>query len=313
MAEGNRADRSNASWLSIGEKGSVLGIRLLFVVATMIGRRAAAFLLHFAVLYFVVVHRQVRRSSRAYLERIHGHRVGLRAIYAHVYCFALVTLDRIFLLQGRYDLFTATHHGHEHLLRLSQAGQGAVLLSAHLGSVAAMNLDDHAKDLRINIVGYFRNARMINSLFEQLNPEATQRIIHLDDSNLGSIFEIRKRIEAGEMVALSADRPGVNDRSVEVDFLGGKASFPTAPFLVASLLKCPVVLTFALFRAPNHYELYCEPFADVLALERKDRDRDLAVQVQQFARRVEHYCRKAPDNWFNFYDFWSPPPPASNT
>ncbi len=24
-----------------------------------------------------------------------------------------------------------------------------------------------------------------------------------------------------------------------------------------------------------------------------------------YAQRLEHYCRQAPYNWFNFYDFWS--------
>jgi predicted LPLAT superfamily acyltransferase len=25
---------------------------------------------------------------------------------------------------------------------------------------------------------------------------------------------------------------------------------------------------------------------------------------QRYADRLEHYCRVAPYNWFNFYDFW---------
>jgi predicted LPLAT superfamily acyltransferase len=26
--------------------------------------------------------------------------------------------------------------------------------------------------------------------------------------------------------------------------------------------------------------------------------------MQAYARRLEHYCLQAPDQWFNFYDFW---------
>jgi predicted LPLAT superfamily acyltransferase len=26
--------------------------------------------------------------------------------------------------------------------------------------------------------------------------------------------------------------------------------------------------------------------------------------VRLYASRLEHYCRDAPYNWFNFYDFW---------
>jgi predicted LPLAT superfamily acyltransferase len=27
--------------------------------------------------------------------------------------------------------------------------------------------------------------------------------------------------------------------------------------------------------------------------------------VERYAARVEHHCRTAPYNWFNFYDFWN--------
>ena len=29
--------------------------------------------------------------------------------------------------------------------------------------------------------------------------------------------------------------------------------------------------------------------------------------MQCYAERLEHHARRAPDNWFNFYDFWAPP------
>jgi predicted LPLAT superfamily acyltransferase len=66
-----------------------------------------------------------------------------------------------------------------------------------------------------------------------------------------------------------------------------------------------VLLTFGLHRPPNRYELYCEPFAEQVLLPRAQREEALREHVQRFASRLEHYCRLAPDNWFNFYDFWS--------
>ena len=29
-----------------------------------------------------------------------------------------------------------------------------------------------------------------------------------------------------------------------------------------------------------------------------------SAMAQRYADRLEHYTRLAPDNWFNFYDFW---------
>jgi predicted LPLAT superfamily acyltransferase len=43
----------------------------------------------------------------------------------------------------------------------------------------------------------------------------------------------------------------------------------------------------------------------VIHLPRIDRDQALARVAGQYARRLEHFCRRAPLQWFNFYDFWS--------
>jgi predicted LPLAT superfamily acyltransferase len=70
------------------------------------------------------------------------------------------------------------------------------------------------------------------------------------------------------------------------------------------MLKCPVYLTFGLYRDPDTYELHCEPFADRIELPRKERQAALARYAQKYAERLESYVKRAPDNWFNFYDFW---------
>ena len=41
-----------------------------------------------------------------------------------------------------------------------------------------------------------------------------------------------------------------------------------------------------------------------LMLPRGAREEVLTREVARYARRLEDYCRKAPDNWFNFFDFW---------
>jgi predicted LPLAT superfamily acyltransferase len=111
-------------------------------------------------------------------------------------------------------------------------------------------------------------------------------------------------VESSDLVGILGDRVGRLGRSARVKFLGEEASFPTGAYLVASILRCPIYLTFALYRAPNRYELYCEPFADEVRVPRDHRDEALAAYAQKFACRLEHFVRRAPDNWFNCYDFW---------
>jgi predicted LPLAT superfamily acyltransferase len=117
-------------------------------------------------------------------------------------------------------------------------------------------------------------------------------------------LRLKERVEAGEIVALLADRVGLGDRTVEVEFLGGKALLPAGPYILAAILACPVYLTFGLFHDPNRYDLFCEPFAERIQLARRARQADARVYAQRYAQRLEHFCRLAPDNWFNFHQFW---------
>jgi predicted LPLAT superfamily acyltransferase len=181
-----------------------------------------------------------------------------------------------------------------------------VLVGAHLGSFEAMRAGAEREDFPINIVGHFENARMINALLSELNPRASARVLHVGKDPIGFATQARDCIAAGEMVAILADRVGLNDKQVVVRFMGADAAFPTGPFLLAHALKCPVYLVFGLYFEPNRYELFCEPFAEQLDLPRGDRQNALRAVVQRYAERLEHYARMAPDNWFNFYDFWKP-------
>ena len=88
-------------------------------------------------------------------------------------------------------------------------------------------------------------------------------------------------------------------------FMGAEARLPTGPYALASAIGCPVFLTFGLYESPNRYRLICEPFAEKVELPRSERQKAIQGYAQRYADRLEHYCRLAPDNWFNFFEFWS--------
>jgi predicted LPLAT superfamily acyltransferase len=93
------------------------------------------------------------------------------------------------------------------------------------------------------------------------------------------------------------------ERSIHAPFLGGSAPFPEGPFILASLLACPVYLLFCL-RIDGRYRVFIEPFADPLALPRRTRRQALELAIVNYAQRLEAHCLLAPTQWFNFFDFW---------
>ena len=292
-----------SGWLDVREKGGALEIRWMVWLCTAFGHRPARAFLAVLCLYYVAFHRGVRRASREYLTRIHGS-ATFGAVYRHVLCFAHCALDRFFLLRGRDKLFTMTSHGTEHLRDTQAAGRGAILLGAHVGSFEAMRAVGQGRNYRINVVGYSGNARAINAALSALNPELATRVVEIRPDGVEFIFAVKELIEKGEFVAILGDRVGLGGKSTVAEFLGSPARFPVGPYVLAASLRCPVFLTFGLFHEPDRYELYCEPFAEEITLNRRDRAGALARYAAQYAQRLEHYCRLAPDNWFNFFDFW---------
>ncbi len=291
-------------WHEVAEKGSVLGIRLVVVLATMLGRRATRAVLPLIAAWYVLFHPTVRRASRDYLARLHG-RASLGDVYRHVLCFARVTLDRLFFARGITAPFALSFHGEEYLRALRASGRGALLVLAHLGSFEVLRASSGLRDLPVNFLGYFRSARMINAALRELNPDVDARLIEIRPEDPTFVLDVEERIAAGDVVGTMGDRVGHDGKAAVVPFLGAPAAFPTGPYLLAAAIGCPVYLAFGLYEEPNRYALHCEPFAERVVLPRASRADAVAAYAARYAERLEHYCRLAPNDWFNFFPFWS--------
>lgn len=293
----------DASWRTTAERGSILGIRVVLFLATTLGRGPARLLMRALALYYTLSSPAARAAVRSFLAAA-GEPVTFARVYRQILRFTQVTLDALFLVAGKTHLFRFERHGHEHLEALRREGRGALLLGAHLGSFHAMRAHGGEHSLPVYAVVYTKHAQRINRVLEELDPSLGARLLRMGEG-VDFVLRIRELIEQGALVAILGDRVGADDRTVEAEFFGRTARFPTGPYILAAALKCPVYLTFGLYRDPDRYELHCEPFAERVELPRRDRQAALARYAQQYAARLEHYCRSAPDNWFNFYDFWA--------
>lgn len=149
---------------------------------------------------------------------------------------------------------------------------------------------------------YSENARIVGAAFEALNSDPLLEIIAL--GRVDSMLNVEAALARGEIVAMLADRTLKVGGTVSCHFLGEQARFPTGPIRIATLLKRPMALVFCLYMGGNRYEIHIERFADVREATGWRRDATIEQLLQRYADRLEHYCRLAPYNWFNFYDFW---------
>lgn len=293
----------SAVWLEQRERGSLFamqaGVRLLLGVGHAFGR----LLLYPTCAYFLASSRQARAASREYLARVLGRPARLVDVARHYMTFAKTLHDRVYFLAGRTGEYHIEQHGVEVLERALARGKGCVLLGAHLGSFEVLRVvGSLERKLPVNVLLYPGNASNADVVAAELCPELRSRVIPLGRPE--TLLRVRECLERGEIVGMLGDRSLKSDKTVRCDFLGAAASFPQGPLLLAAILGAPVVLFFGLYQGGRRYAIHFEPFADALAIGRQDRGAELQPWIARYAARLEHYCRLAPYNWFNFYDFW---------
>jgi predicted LPLAT superfamily acyltransferase len=293
-------------WLAVRERGTILGVRIAVFLVTVLGRTLPRLVVvPIVASYYALFAREAREAQRGFLRRLHGREPTFLEIYRQFRRFVLSTFDAFFIVSGKHHHFTTRSTGNEHLERRRDANEGAILLGAHLGSFQALRMRGGQRGFRLYAVVLTKNARMLNDALRELDPDDATTLLEMpEDGGMDFMLRIKELVEGGAMVAILADRVHGAARSVAADFLGEKALFPAGPFLLASMLRCPVYLVFGFAEGARHYEFLCEPFADPVELPRKGREEALAGYVQRYAARLEHHARQRPDNWFNYFDFW---------
>ncbi len=282
-------------------------LRVMTWISLRLGRRAGRVVLHLIASYFLLFAPASRRASRDYLRRALGRPPSWRDLYRHFFTFAATIHDRLYLVNRRFELFDFEVHGEDTLRRLLAGGKGLFLMGAHLGSfevIRAIGRKD--TDLRIAMVMHQDNAQKINAMLAAINPEAVQDIIGL--GHIDSMLRVRERLDEGCAVGMLADRTLGNDTLYPVQILGTNANLPSGPFRMAALLRRPVVFMTGLYLGGNRYAIHFDPLADFSSVARGQRDAAVEAAVARYAALLDHYCRTAPYNWFNFFDFWQPAP-----
>jgi len=303
---------NRAAWAESQERSNVTLLRIMTWLSLRLGRRASRVLLHAIVLYFVLLSPAACAASRDYLRRVLSRPARWRDIYRHMLTFATTIHDRVYLMNERHDLFDIRVEGAAFLHSAQARGRGAFLIGAHLGSFEAIRSAGRAQPaLRIVVTMYEENAHRINAVLATINPVARPEVIAL--GRVDAMLKVRERLDENCMVGILADRTLLRDTGSStrrLDFLGSPAEFPVGPLHMAALLKRPVIFMTGLHHGDNRYDIHFEPLADFSDLARGARATAVEDALARYVALLERYCRAAPYNWFNYFDFWQAGSPA---
>jgi predicted LPLAT superfamily acyltransferase len=311
----------SSRWWRIAERGSHTGMQLLALSCRLFGKRVTGLCLHPIVVYFLLTGRAARIESRRYFTRLREASPvgatpcpGWLSAYRQMFAFAEAGLDKLAAWRGRVARAEVVLDDPAALEALVASGRGALVIGAHLGNLEMMRaLAAHGTRAKVTAVVYTEHARGFNSVLAGAHPDFSMRLIEVADFGPGTAMLMQTRIDAGELLVIVGDRVPAHEtgRTTEAPFLGVNAPFAQGPYVLAHALGCPVYLFFCLKERHRH-RLYFETFAERIDLPRRERGRHLADYARRYAERLEHYCRKAPFQWFNFFDFWARPSGGAN-
>ncbi|MDE1183537.1 glycosyltransferase family 2 protein [Paraburkholderia sp.] len=308
-------------WWRINERGSHLGMSLLALSCRLFGRRFTALWLHPVVAYFLLTGKAARDASNAYFARLHDAapqqltpRPGWCSAYRHMLAFAQSGFDKLAAWSGQVNDTDVRFEDPSAFEALAASGRGALVIGAHLGNLEMCRaLAVRGAHTKVTAIVYTSHARRFNSVLASANRQFADHLVEVGDFGPETAMMMQQRVDAGELLVIVGDRVPAHEagRTTDAQFLGATAPFAQGPYVLAHALGCPVYLFFCL-KERDGYRLYFEPFAERIDLPRKARAEHVAAWAQRYATRLEHYCRKAPYQWFNFFDFWARPHGGAN-
>lgn len=300
------------SWSEMEEVSSVSGIKFLFAVYRTLGRKVFTLFLTPVILYYFLLQGSSRRASLQYLARIKKFNALpsrgslLYWCFRHFMQFGTSLLDKLSVWSGRLELRAVDYEGRKEFLEVVDRGRGAIIIVSHVGNVEACRVvaGKHQR-VTLNILVHTKHAEKFNQLIKEQDANSALNLIQVTEISPATAVMLSEKLAKGEVVAIAGDRTPVHGhgRQATARFLGEDASFPQGPYILASILKCPVFFLLCI-RQKAGFKVIVEKMADRIQLPRGRREQEIDLWAQRYADRLQHHVLKYPLQWFNFYDFW---------
>ncbi|WNO59536.1 acetyltransferase [Rheinheimera sp. MMS21-TC3] len=305
-------------WARKTENGSYIAIRALLTLYRFGGKWLIMICLAPILAYFFLKDRSARNASLQFLQQVHHfkataspfkHQPGYWQSYKHFWQFALAALAKIDAWLGRLAQSNVSYGGSVPFETIARSGKGAILIGSHLGNQEVCRALVRSKyPIRINVLAHTQHTAAFNRILKESSSDVDLHLIEVNEMTPAVSVMLSDCIERGELVVIVGDRISAKapERTVWADFLGKPAPFAVGPWVLASVLQCPVYLMFCM-KQQQGYNLIFEPFSEAINIPRKQRQQVLTDLAQDYAKVLETLACRYPLQWFNFYDFWQLP------
>ena len=223
-------------------------------------------------------------------------------MYLQILTFAKTLVDRNRQKDSREVLYKYEYDlaSHEFMKHFKAQGGGAVAVASHVGGweMAMTFFSQVPTDKVILAVMHGISGQDAHN-----SSESGQRNSEVLFSNLeqNSILKIRRYLADEQIVGMMGDRPLTNSFEM-IPFFGKLACFDTTPIRTALSCKVDVYFVFSVKVDSQKYKVFTVKGQSDSTKSQNERVYEILLQ---YVRGLEKIVDQYPEQWFNFFPFWS--------
>lgn len=256
---------------------------------------------------FYLVLTDTRRAVRSNLRVVTGRSSVERLVFSTFRRFSHNWCDEMLLMRlrgGKLQAMIGRRSSSETLDKALVAGNGAILVSPHLGNWELGGLGLADLGYTINILTFREPDEQVNELREVVRQERGVRFIYVDrdDASPLAIIEAVNALRRNEVLAILGDRDG-SSHTILIDFFGRPTNIPVGAAYLALASGAPVIPVFVLMEEKGRYATIMEE-PIIFCGSHGEHGNAIRSGMEKLLAVFERYIRAYPDQWYNFYDFF---------
>lgn len=287
---------------------SSLNLRLIDLFTRLVPRWLIPPFAAVAALFAYLCAVQQRRGQRKNLQVVTGRQQVEMLLFSSLYKFSRNWCDLMLMsrLRGeRLQQLIGRRSNPEPLERALAAGTGAILISPHLGTWELGGLGLADLGYRINVMTFREPDEQVDEQRRRVREERGIGVIYVDrdDTSPLAIIEAVNALRRNEIICLIGDRDG-SSTTVTVPFFGRPTPLPAGAAYLSLATGAPVIPVFVVLEANGRYATLMEE-SIVFSAGHGQHTAALEQGMTRLAAVFERYIRQYPDQWYNFFEFWS--------
>jgi len=247
-----------------------------------------------------------RRGIRANLRVVTGSRKVERLVFATFYKFGRNWADIMLMMRlsgKRLDAMFGRVAGGERLHDVLARGNGAILISPHLGNWELGGVGLVERGYKLNVLTFREPEDRLNAAREEARNRRGINFIYVDrnDGSPLAVIEAVNALRRNEVLALLGERDG-SSHTLSLDFFGRPTAIPVGAAYLALATGAPIIPSFVVLEGGRYATIMEEP----IYLSGGHSSHAAAVRqgTERLLRTFETYIRAYPDQWYNFFDYW---------